>query len=113
MQYGAGFKASQKSLMVSHELYSMLSCDNFCQAAAAAAQGTVKILLILFLVGPLPSDHVCCCCCCCCRRSDGHLVPVIIELAHSTKQPIETYTSNDPPAVWQVRVEFQAAGFRL
>ncbi|WIA35699.1 hypothetical protein OEZ86_004104 [Tetradesmus obliquus] len=36
------------------------------------------------------------------RRSDGHLVPVIIELAHSSKAAPVTYTASDPAAVWQV-----------
>lgn len=38
------------------------------------------------------------------RRSDGQLVPVMLELAYSRAQPTITYTANDPPAIWQVCV---------
>jgi len=36
------------------------------------------------------------------RRSNAKLVPVIIELANSKRQPSVVYTPRDPPAVWQV-----------
>jgi len=36
------------------------------------------------------------------RNSNQHLVPVIIELAHSKTEAPVTYTPNDPAAVWQV-----------
>jgi len=36
------------------------------------------------------------------RKRNGHVVPVIIELAHSKALPPTTYTSMDPAPVWQV-----------